>query len=121
MIASPKECRKLEEIAKDENLDFTQYCFDGKHEITIGKDSISYHFILGKVVLKKNKREPFYTKLASYYRYLQKQERIRNHPEVKKNLIAEYGEIRSFLADKYPECVQYRPPKKEVEEEETAV
>lgn len=30
VIASPKECRKLEEIAKDENLDFTQYCFDGK-------------------------------------------------------------------------------------------
>ncbi|KAJ8977474.1 hypothetical protein NQ317_001756 [Molorchus minor] len=63
VIASPKECRKAEEIPKDEILDFSQYCFD-----------------------------------------------VRNY------LIAEYGEIRSFLADKYPECKQYRLPKNEEEE-----
>ncbi|KAL1512648.1 hypothetical protein ABEB36_002207 [Hypothenemus hampei] len=102
VIASPTECRKAEDIPKNEILDFNQYCFEGK------------------VVLQKKKRPPFYTNLKSYYRHVIKQERLRNQPEVKKNLIAEYGEIRSFLAEKYPECTQYRqPPKTEEETEET--
>ncbi|KAJ8958621.1 hypothetical protein NQ318_016344 [Aromia moschata] len=99
VIASPKECRKAEEIPKDEILDFTQYCFDGK------------------VVLKKKKFPPFYTKLKSYELYLKRQERIRNQQAVRNNLIAEYGEIQSFLTTQYPECRQYKLPKKEEEEQ----
>ncbi|CAH1110814.1 unnamed protein product [Psylliodes chrysocephalus] len=100
VIASPTECRKAQEIPKDEILDFKQYCFDGK------------------VVLQKKKFPPFYTKYKSYEIYLKKQEKFRNQAEVKRNLIAEYGEIRSFLTDKYPECRQYRREKKVEENEE---
>lgn len=92
VIASPKECRKAEEIPADEILDFTQYCYDGN------------------VVLKKKKSPPFYTKLKSYQTYLKKQEKLRNQDKVRINLIAEYGEIRSFLGNQYPECRQYRLP-----------
>ncbi|XP_057657034.1 28S ribosomal protein S5, mitochondrial [Diorhabda carinulata] len=100
IIASPKECRKLEEIPKDEILDYKQYCFDGR------------------VVLKKKKYPPFYATYKSYELYLKKQEKIRNQNEVRRNLRAEYGEIRSHLADKYPECKQYRSEKKENVDEE---
>lgn len=100
VLASPSKCRSEAEIEKDEILDFTQYC------------------LKGGVVLKKKKYPPFFTALRSYQLYLKKQEKLRNQDKVRQNLIAEYGEIRSFLADKYPECVQYRPPKKESPEEE---
>jgi hypothetical protein len=37
--------------------------------------------------------------------------------QVKVSLLAEYGQVQSFYAEKYPECVQgYRGPK-EAEEE----
>ncbi|XP_072390487.1 small ribosomal subunit protein uS5m [Diabrotica undecimpunctata] len=100
VIASPKECRKANEIPKDEILDFKQYCFDGR------------------VVLKRKKYPPFYTKFRSYEIYLKKQEKIRNQDKVRQHLIAEYGEIQSFLTEKYPECKQYRKPPKEKEAEE---
>lgn len=29
VIAAPSECRKEEQLAKNESLDFEQYCFDG--------------------------------------------------------------------------------------------
>ncbi|CAH1117207.1 unnamed protein product [Phaedon cochleariae] len=98
VIASPKECRTAEDIPNDEILDFKQYCFEGK------------------VVLNKKKRPPFYAGYKSYELYLQKQEKLRNQSKVKENLIAEYGQIKSFLADKYPECVQYKPERKNKEE-----
>ncbi|CAH0550383.1 unnamed protein product [Brassicogethes aeneus] len=100
VIASPKEVKKAEDISKDEIIDYHQYCFNGK------------------VVYKKKRHPPFYTKYKSYELYLRKQEKLRNQSDVKKSLIAEYGEIRSFLADKYPECVQYRRPKREEPEPE---
>lgn len=65
------------------------------------------------MILKKKKYPPFYTKLPDYYTYVVRQEKQRNQPEVRKNLIAEYGELRSFLADKYPECRQTKRPKRE--------
>jgi hypothetical protein len=37
--------------------------------------------------------------------------------QVKVNLRAEYGQVQSFYAEKYPECVQgYREPKETVED-----
>lgn len=101
VIASPKECRKSSEIPKDELLDFTQYCYDGR------------------VVLKKKKRPPFYANYKSHEIYLKKYQKYRNQGKVINHLIAEYGQIQSFLHDKYPECQQYRKPPKESAEEES--
>nr|CAH7748380.1 unnamed protein product [Callosobruchus chinensis] len=100
VIASPAECRKAEDIPKNEVRDWKQYCFDGR------------------VILKRKKHPPFYTKLRSYEFYLKKQEKIRNQDKVRNNLIAEYGELRSFLADQYPECRAAKAPKKEEASEE---
>ncbi|XP_050300235.1 28S ribosomal protein S5, mitochondrial [Anthonomus grandis grandis] len=100
VIASPAECKKKEDLLKDEILDYNQYCFDGR------------------VVLKKKIKPPFYMKLASFQRYIKRYERTRSQPEVRRNLIAEYGEVRSFLADKYPECRVTRYVKKKPQEEE---
>lgn len=99
VLASPAKCRTADEIPKDENLDFSQYCYDGR------------------VVLKKKKIPPFYANYKSYELYLRKQEYTRNKYDMKINLIAEYGEIRSFYTDQYPECRSYKKPPKEPEEE----
>lgn len=100
VIASPKELRTSDEIPKDEVLDFTQYCFDGR------------------VVLKKKKRPPFYANYKSYEIYLKKYQKYKNQEQVKNYLIAEYGQIQSFLHAKYPECQQQRKPKKEISEDD---
>lgn len=71
-------------------------------------------------MLQKKKFPPFYMKHKSWEIYLKKREYIRNQDNVRRNLIAEYGEIRSFLTDKYPECRPYKAPPKEKEEEESA-
>ncbi|KAJ3636733.1 hypothetical protein MTP99_000248 [Tenebrio molitor] len=103
VLASPPKCKTEDEIKKDEILDFTQYCFDGR------------------VILNKKKYPPFYTQHKSYQIYLKKQEKLRNKQELKLNLISEYGEIKSFLTQKYPECrPQVRPKKEEAEEESNA-
>ncbi|XP_017776569.1 PREDICTED: 28S ribosomal protein S5, mitochondrial [Nicrophorus vespilloides] len=98
VLASPTEVRKPEEIKNDESMDFKQFTLHGR------------------VVLNKKKYPPFYTKLKSWESYLKKQERLRNHAKVKKHLIFEFGEIKSFLSEKYPECRPYKKPPKEVEE-----
>lgn len=101
VLASPASVRTSDKLQHDETLDFTQYCLDGR------------------VILQRKKFPPFYTKQKGWETYLKKQEIIRNQDKVKRNLIAEYGEIRSFLTDKYPEC---RPNKmqKEAAAEENA-
>ncbi|KAL3288524.1 hypothetical protein HHI36_002965 [Cryptolaemus montrouzieri] len=86
VLASPTKCRTEEEIDKKEILDFKLYCMDGK------------------VTLRKKKIPPFYTNHKSWQLYLRKQEKIRNQDQVRINLKVEYGEVRSFLTDKYPEC-----------------
>ncbi|XP_071454014.1 small ribosomal subunit protein uS5m [Hetaerina americana] len=100
VVASPTKCLTEEEIDRD-NLDFVQHGLDGR------------------VVLKKKKFPIFYTLLPSYKRYLDRVERFRGQPATKLHLLAEYGEVRSFLADKYPECVE--PKFKKVKSEETEV
>ncbi|XP_060518520.1 small ribosomal subunit protein uS5m [Cylas formicarius] len=94
VIASPTECRKSSEVDNTEILDYEQYCFNGK------------------VVLKKKKPPPFYTKLPGYQKHLNSKERVRNLDSLKKSLIAEYGEIRTFLTEKYPECKPFKREKK---------
>ncbi|RZF45003.1 hypothetical protein LSTR_LSTR001964 [Laodelphax striatellus] len=77
--------------------DYKQYCFDNK------------------VVLKKKKPPPFYTKEPGWLYHLVKMENARNHDKVRKQLRFEYGFLRSFLYDKYPEC-RAGPVKKEESE-----
>ncbi|XP_014610265.1 PREDICTED: 28S ribosomal protein S5, mitochondrial [Polistes canadensis] len=86
VVASPAQVRTSEQINPSEILDFSQYLMDGK------------------VVLKRKKPPPFYTKLDSWNTHLKKMERIRNKKDVRMRLYAEYGDVRSFLAEKYPEA-----------------
>lgn len=98
VIASPTKCLGSEKVKDEQMLNFTQYCLEGK------------------VILRKPKQEPFFTKLKSWQMYLKKKEKLRGKKEVRINMLAEYGEIRSFLTDKYPEC---RPAKRAPKEEES--
>lgn len=102
VLASPKECRKSSELKPNEVLDFKQYCLDGR------------------IILQRKKFPPFFHTHKSYEIYLKKQEYLRNQDKVRNNLIAKYGELRSFLTDKYPECKPYikPPPEPEANEEE---
>ena len=58
----------------------------------------------GKVVLKKKRNTPFYTRERGWQRHLKKAEKLRNQEDVRIQLRAEYGEVRSFLTEKYPEA-----------------
>lgn len=100
VIASPEIVRKREEILSDEILDFNQYVMGGK------------------IVLEKKKVLPFYTKLDSYSIYLRKQERQRDQDKVRIRLRVEYGELCSFLAEKYPEARAYRKTKRNADKNE---
>lgn len=85
VVASPKEVRTKEEIKHDETLDFVQYVMNDK------------------VILKKKKWPRFYETMPHYRIYLKKYEKFRNHEKIRQNLKVEYGEVKSFLTDKYPE------------------
>ncbi|XP_063628069.1 small ribosomal subunit protein uS5m [Cydia splendana] len=85
VIASPSEVRTKEEIRKDETLDFNQYVMNDK------------------VILRKKKFPRFYETMPHYEIFLKKYEKFRNHEKIRKNLKVEYGEVKSFLTDKYPE------------------
>lgn len=98
VVASPNKCRLDEDIKHDETMDYTQFVNDGK------------------LVLKKKKFDPFFTKHRSWEIYLKKLEKRRNHFNVRKDMLVNYGEIKSFLTDKYPEAKPYKKVK-EVEEE----
>lgn len=98
IVASPTQCRTEDKIERNEIMDYTQVAMDGK------------------IVLKKKKFPPFYTKHRSWQIYLKKQEKMRNHDRTRKYMIAEHNELKSFLTDKYPEA----RPWKVVKEEEAA-
>ncbi|XP_022818070.1 28S ribosomal protein S5, mitochondrial [Spodoptera litura] len=88
VVASPSEVRTKNQIQKNETLDFTQYVMNDK------------------VILKKRKFPRFYETMPHYKVYLKKYEKYRNHEKIRLNLKAEYGEVKSFLTDKYPEKVE---------------
>ncbi|XP_068619071.1 small ribosomal subunit protein uS5m [Battus philenor] len=85
VVASPSVVRTKEEIPKDETLDYIQYVMNDK------------------VILKRKKFPKFYETMPHYDIYLKKFERYRNHEKIRLNLKTEYGEVKSFLNDKYPE------------------
>lgn len=84
-MASPTVVRSKDEIPKDETLDFIQYVMNDK------------------VILKKKKFPRFYETMPHYKVFLKKYEKYRNHETIRRNLKVEYGEVKSFLTDKYPE------------------
>ncbi|XP_045452850.1 28S ribosomal protein S5, mitochondrial [Melitaea cinxia] len=85
VVASPSQVRTKEEIPKDETLDFTQYVMNDK------------------VIYRRKKFPRFYETIPNYEIYLKKYEKFRNHEKIRLNLKVEYGEVKSFLTDKYPE------------------
>lgn len=64
----------------------------------------------GKIFHRRKKPMPGYTKYVGYPIMVRKWENIRNHKEQKQALRAEYGELRSFLTEKYSECKPFLPP-----------
>ncbi|XP_012226046.1 small ribosomal subunit protein uS5m [Linepithema humile] len=102
VIASPLKVRKAEEVQSHEIRNFTQYVMGGK------------------VVLRKKKYPPFFTKLPSWKVKLRKLERLRHGDDTRMKLIAEYGALHSFLTEKYPEAKLKLPKwKKKRESDET--
>lgn len=98
VVASPQtDVRTFTQIPKDEELNFDLYIMGGKME------------------LKKKKYPPFYTRLYGWEIHKKKYAKYRNQEKVREQLILEYGDIRSFYADQYPEC-KGGFVKKEVEE-----
>ena len=51
----------------------------------------------GKVASQKKRFVPFYEKLPSWENHILKTERFRNQGQVRTRLMAQYGEVRSFL------------------------
>ncbi|XP_011505285.1 PREDICTED: 28S ribosomal protein S5, mitochondrial [Ceratosolen solmsi marchali] len=86
VIATPATVRKPAEVSSMEILDFTQYVLGGK------------------VVLKKKKYPPFYINYNSYKIKQRKMEYLRNQDQVRIEMYAKHGELKSFLTDKYPEA-----------------
>ncbi|XP_053613851.1 small ribosomal subunit protein uS5m [Plodia interpunctella] len=84
VVASPSVVRTKEEIPKDETLDFTHYVMNDR------------------VILKRKKFPRFYETMPHYKIYLKKYEKYRNHERIRLNLKVEYGEVKSFLTDRYP-------------------
>ncbi|XP_050675023.1 28S ribosomal protein S5, mitochondrial-like [Leptidea sinapis] len=85
VVASPTVVRTKDEIAKDETLDFIQYVMNDR------------------IILKKKKFPRFYQTMPHYEVFLKKYEKYRNHEKIRLDLKVEYGDIKSFLTDKYPE------------------
>lgn len=85
VVASPSEVRTKQEIPHDETLDFVQYVMNDR------------------VILKKKKFPRFYETMPHYKIFLKKFEKFRNHEKIRKDLKVEYGEVKSFLTDRFPE------------------
>jgi len=67
-----------------------------------------------RVVLKKKKLPPFFTKLPSYKKRLVRLERMKNSNETRIQA-SKYGKLHSFLTEKYPETL-YKPREDETVE-----
>lgn len=102
VVATPSVVRKPTEVKSTEILDFKQYVLGGK------------------VILKKKKYPPFYVNTIGYKIRQSKMEYLRNQDQVKIRMLAEHGEYRSFLTDKYPEARPNVWSKKKRDQEKNA-
>jgi len=91
VLAAPMQCRTELEIPSTESLDFANVVLDGK------------------IIQKRKKWEPPYSKLPSYEVHLRKTQFRRNFGDVKVRLHAEYGGSKSHLTKKHPECDRTYP------------
>jgi len=91
VVASPTVCRTEDDIRHSEVMDYTQFAMDGK------------------LALKKKRFPRFYMKTWGWQIHLKHLEKRRNHFDIKKRMLVEHGEMRSFLTDKYPEARPARP------------
>lgn len=101
VLASPTVVRDSTEIEPNEILDFKNYVMNGR------------------IPLKTKSPLPFFTKLPSWLIHLRKLEHHRNQDEVIIRLRAEYGDICSFLAEKYPEARASKWRKHDKKQEES--
>ncbi|XP_058807477.1 small ribosomal subunit protein uS5m [Phymastichus coffea] len=101
VVATPSVVRKPEEVKSTEILDFKQYVLGGK------------------VILQKKKFPPFYVNSIGYKIRQTKMEYLRNKDNVRIRMLAEHGEYRSFLTDKYPEAKPKFWSKKRREQEKS--
>lgn len=88
VVASPggSDVRTLDQIPRDEEMNY------------------NLHIMGGKMELQRKKYPPGYTKLYGWEVYRKKYANYRNHEKIRQQLLVEYGEVRSFYAEKYPEC-----------------
>ncbi|XP_054277920.1 28S ribosomal protein S5, mitochondrial-like [Macrosteles quadrilineatus] len=57
-----------------------------------------------RVALQRKKFPPFYADTFGYKKHLWQAEKRRTHEKSKLQMIADYGKVRSFLGEKYPEA-----------------
>uniref|UniRef100_W8BCS6 Small ribosomal subunit protein uS5m n=1 Tax=Ceratitis capitata TaxID=7213 RepID=W8BCS6_CERCA len=70
IVSQPEYCRTNEQIKQNEVLDYNQY-------------------VLGdKIILKKDKLDPFFVNSRGYILYLKRKEQIRNQNKVRANMLA---------------------------------
>lgn len=93
IVGIPSKCRTEDEIPKEENLDFKQ------------------HILNGKVVLKRIRNPNPWANTPGFEKHLKRTEKFRAWPEQKLHLRTRYGELRSFLTEKYPEARSIDPDK----------
>jgi len=84
---------------------------------TTNQNDFNLFIMDGKVPTEKKKLPLFYMKTPSWQVHLSKTVRFRNHNQVRVNLVSEYGEVRSFLADEFPECRRTKFVKTRAEED----
>jgi len=84
---------------------------------TTNQSDFNLFLMEGKVPSEKKKYPLFYKKTPSWQVHLSKTVRFRNHDKVRVNLVSEYGEVRSFLADEFPECRRTKFVKMKAEED----
>lgn len=79
VVASPEKCRTDEEVGPTELIDYTT------------------HLHKGRTVEERKEYQPFYINFPSYIKRKKEHEKLRNHRNVRIDLIAKYGELKCFV------------------------
>jgi len=78
--------------------------------------NFSLYTMNDKIVFRQPKFQLFYTKTIGWQNHLNKEEKRRNQDDVRRRLKIKYGQVQSFLAEKYPEAVAFRRFKRKPEQ-----
>jgi len=71
-----------------------------------GPPDFDQYVMNNRVVLQRKKFPLFYADTKGYKRHLWQKEKRRTHDKIKMQALADYGTVRSFLGEKYPEACQ---------------